>query len=520
MATLDPVSANSSPRSDVAVEFRGVSKTFGSLRANNNVCLKIARGEIHGIIGENGAGKSTLMSMLYGLYRADVGEIWVTGAARDIARPTDAMALGIGMVHQHFMLVDSLSTIDNVILGAEGGFRLAACQRKAIDTLRELERTHHFQVPLDVPVRHLPVGLQQRVEILKALYRKARILILDEPTAVLTPTESTQLFEILKGLRKQGTTIIFISHKLGEITALTDTVTVMRQGCVVKTMPTAEATEGELAQLMIGRALSGARPRRSQGSTDIAIEARNLTYVDDRKVPRLKDVSLRLYRGEILGVAAVSGNGQSELLEILSGLLRPTQGDFTVNGHTFSRLAPARSQSVRDLDVAHVPEDRLRDGVVREFDAAECVLLGRHNDRRFNGRVFSRTDFVRLHTAALMSEHDVRPQNPGLKISAFSGGNQQKLVIGRELDNHPKILLIGQPTRGVDVGAIEAIHDRLISLRNGGAAILLVSSELEEIRALSDRIIVMCAGKLVGELAPHEYSDERLGLLMAGVAAQ
>jgi general nucleoside transport system ATP-binding protein len=503
-----------------AVEFRRVSKTFGAVRANRDVTLKIAGGHIHGIIGENGAGKSTLMSILYGLHEPDEGHILIDGAVRKISSPSDAMSMGIGMVHQHFMLVEPFTVIENVMLGAEGGMWLRRRRGEARAVLQQLEDTYQLGVPMDTRVRDLPVGLQQRVEILKALYRKAKILILDEPTAVLTPGEIDLLFRILGVLRSQGTTVALITHKLKEIMAITDTVSVLRQGEMVGTFATTETDQAALASMMVGRSLTRNTKPTAKPATHVVLDACGLDYVDSLGVHRLKKVSLTLRRGEIIGVAGVSGNGQSELLAVLAGLLAPTAGTITVNGTVINGGARRRSRTTRGSGVAHIPEDRLRDGIVLEFGAEECSILGRQNEPGFNGRVLQNRRAIRDFAGSLMAEHDVRPLEPTLKMAAFSGGNQQKLVVGRELARNPSILLVGQPTRGVDIGAIESIHARLLALRDAGLAIVLVSSELEEICQLSDKVIVMCAGEIVGEMAGHEVDVSQLGLLMAGVVRQ
>lgn len=503
-----------------AVEFRHVSKTFGAVHANRDVTLKITGGHIHGIVGENGAGKSTLMSILYGLHEPDDGQILIDGMVRKISSPSDAMAIGIGMVHQHFMLVEPFTVIENVMLGAEGGIWLRRRRREARVLLQQLEVTYQLGVPMDIRVRDLPVGLQQRVEILKALYRKAKILILDEPTAVLTPGEIGLLFQILGVLRRQGTTVVLITHKLKEIMAITDTVSVLRQGEVVGTFATQETDQASLASMMVGRSLTRNTKPAAKPATNVVLDVRGVDYVDSFGVHRLRSVSFTLRRGEIIGVAGVSGNGQSELLTVLAGLLVPTAGTITVNGTVIQGGARRRSRTTRGSGVAHIPEDRLRDGIVLEFDAEECSILGRQNEPGFNGRVLHNRRAIRDYAGSLMAEHDVRPREPTLKMAAFSGGNQQKLVVGRELARHPSILLVGQPTRGVDIGAIESIHARLLALRDAGLAIVLVSSELEEICHLADTVIVMCAGEIVGEMPAREVDLSQLGLLMAGVVRQ
>jgi simple sugar transport system ATP-binding protein len=500
-----------------AIELRNISKRFGDVRANRNVSLSVRRGEIHGIVGENGAGKSTLMSILYGFYQADEGEIFVGGQQRQIRSPSDAIAAGVGMVHQHFMLVEPFTVIENVMLGVEGGPVITRNRRRVRAELQQFEADYSLDVSQDELIRNLPVGVRQRVEILKALYRRADILILDEPTGVLTPAEADDLFRILGALRKEGKTVILITHKLREIMAITDAVTVMRRGEVVSTMRTAQTTQEELASQIVGRAVSRTlRPSRSIPG-ELLLDVRHLEFVDKTGVRRLKDVSLSLRAGEILGVAGVSGNGQTELLAVLSGIVHATGGDILIKGRSVGEIAGANARTFRDSGIGHIPEDRQRDGLVMQFDASECAILGAQDDSAFNGRVLSSRTTILDHARHLMEAYDVRPPDPLLKASNFSGGNQQKLVVGREVERDPSILLVGQPTRGVDIGAIEQIHRRMLKLRESGKGLLLVSVELEEICALADRVIVMFDGMIVGEVAGEDADERVLGLMMAGV---
>src|SRR5215472_15935733 len=459
-----------------AIELRHIDKRFGEVHANRDVSLSVRRGSITGIIGENGAGKSTLMSILYGFYEADSGEILVGGEARHIRTPSDAIAAGIGMVHQHFMLVENFTVLENIMLGVEGGAILkhgAAAARREVE---RLEREYGLGVDPDARVAELPVGAQQRVEILKALHRGAKIMVLDEPTGVLTPQETDQLFRVLASLRARGETIILITHKLREIMAVTDEVYVMRAGSMVAQRRTVETREQELAELMVGRKI-----RLS-----------------------LDNVSFTLAAGEILGIAGVSGNGQSELLEVLAGIRAPEKGSFTLDGREITAAQPCGPSEMRDLGVAHVPEDRHRLGLVSNFTASESALLGYQHDPAFAGGWLLDRGKIQRYCAALMEKFDVRPRAPNLRSANFSGGNQQKLIIARELTRGPKVLLVGQPTRGVDIGAIEFIHRQLLRHREAGAAILVVSVELEEVMALADRILVMCGGRITGELAARE----------------
>ena len=500
-----------------AIELIGIDKSFGPVHANRNVNLVVERGVIHGIVGENGAGKSTLMSILYGFYEADAGEIRINGAPVRIRSSREAISHGIGMVHQHFMLVPPLSVLENVMLGAEGGPLLSGGASVIRKRLAGLGKEYGLEVDPDAIVGELSVGLQQRVEILKALVRGAEILVLDEPTAVLTPAEADQLFEMLRVLKSQSKTIIFITHKLREIMALTDRVSVMRRGEIVATFDTAATSPPELADAMVGRKVILKIDKGAASPGRIALEARNLVVRDDRDVVRVHDVSFVLREGEILGVAGVAGNGQSELLEALAGIRPLSSGEILVDRE---RLPPPKRNPrlERLIGIGHVPEDRHRVGLVMPFEACESAMLGFHHERVYGkGVLFDRRAIIG-DAEEKMAAFDVRPRAPLLKTANFSGGNQQKLVLAREIERKPKILLVGQPTRGVDIGAIEFIHKRIVAQRDAGKAVLLVSVELDEIFALSDRIIVLCGGRITGERRPEETNAQDLGLLMAGVS--
>jgi general nucleoside transport system ATP-binding protein len=502
-----------------AIELIRINKSFGEVHANKDVSLKVERGTIHGIVGENGAGKSTLMSILYGFYEADSGEIRVNGEPAAIRSPADAIRAGIGMVHQHFMLVEPLTVLENVMLGAEGGWLLRAGARRARAELDRLSADYGLEIDADATVGDLSVGLQQRVEILKALYRGADILILDEPTAVLTPAEADALFGLLRALKEQGKTVILITHKLREIMAATDKVSVMRRGQMVGTLVTAETNPPLLAEAMVGRRVLLKIEKTPRAPGPPALEVENLSVIDQRGVLRVANATFTIHAGEIVGIAGVAGNGQSELLEAISGMRQPVLGGIKVEG----RAIPHREHNphrLRELGILHVPEDRLRMGLVRSFEAFESAVLGFSDDRRLGpGPLLSHRRMVR-DLAAKMEHYDVRPQAPRLKTSKFSGGNQQKIVLAREIERHPRVLLVGQPTRGVDIGAIEFIHRRLLDLRDQGVAILLVSVELEEVMALSDRILAMCGGDITGERRAGETNEQDLGLLMAGVTEE
>ncbi|MBX3605560.1 MAG: ABC transporter ATP-binding protein [Piscinibacter sp.] len=498
---------------------RGISKRFGAVQANRQVDLSVAAGTIHGIVGENGAGKSTLMAILYGFYEADAGTIEIDGQAVQIRDSGDAIALGIGMVHQHFMLVETFSALDNILLGAEPDWRLNRSRAQLRATLEALMRDTGLVVRLDLPVEDLPVGERQRLEILKALVRGARILILDEPTAVLTPQETEQLFATLRQLRERGTTVLLITHKLKEIMALCDAVTVMRQGAVVLDCPIAATGIDALAEAMVGRCVQlGRGDEAGQAPGAVLLRAQGLSWRDVLGVTRLADVSLELREREIVGIAGVAGNGQSELLDALAGLLVPQAGVLEIGTRRFERARWLDPAEARALALAHVPEDRHRRGLVLPFPAWESAVLGYHRSPRYARHGLM--DRARMHadTVAMMEGYDVRPRDPALRSAKFSGGNQQKLVLAREALPAPRILLVGQPTRGVDIGAIEFIHGRLRALRDAGGAVLVVSSELDEILALADRVLVMACGRIAGELPIGEASEAALGRLMGGTA--
>ncbi len=481
-----------------AIELVGISKRFGAVLANDGVSLKVAAGSVHGIVGENGAGKSTLMSILYGFYTADSGTIRINGREVTIRSSGEAIAAGIGMVHQHFMLVETLSVLENIVLGAEGGALLGGGLRRARAELGRLARDYGLEIDPDALVGTLPVGLQQRVEILKALYRGAEILILDEPTAVLTPPEADQLFALLRALTAQGKTVILITHKLREIMAVTDQVSVMRRGQMVAHLATLQTTPAALAEAMVGRRvlLRVDKPPRQPGATVLQITGVSLR--DAQGVMRLQGIDLALRAGEIVGIAGVAGNGQSELLAVLAGLVQPTQGSISLKGELLS-TAERNPANLRRLGLMHIPEDRHRDGLVTAFSAAENSILGYQDDPSLGPGPLLSPARIRRQASAAFAAYDVRPPDPELKTAKFSGGNQQKIVLAREIERAPKVLLVGQPTRGVDIGAIEFIHRRLIALREAGVAILLVSVELDEVMALSDRIIALCGGRITGE---------------------
>lgn len=502
-----------------AIELIGIDKRFGPVHANKNINLSVAKGTIHGIVGENGAGKSTLMSILYGFYHPDSGMIRVDGKETRIHSSDAAIAAGIGMVHQHFMLVEPFTVLENVMLGVEGGSLLKGGIAHARSELQRLEREYALEVNPDAITGELPVGLQQRVEILKALYRGADTLILDEPTGVLTPDEADHLFRILRQLKSQGKTVILITHKLREIMAVTDAVSVMRRGEMVATRETAKTTPEELAELMVGRRVLLRVEKKPHAPGAPLLQVKDLSYIDERGVRRFSEISFEVRAGEIVGIAGVAGNGQSELLEVLAGIRHATSGEIVLHGEAIpagARLDPA---VLRQKGLAHVPEDRHRTGLVVAFEEWENSALGYHADPKFLNGPLLDIPAIRNDAREKIAQYDIRPPNCRLKTANFSGGNQQKIVLSREMERDPSVLLIGQPTRGVDIGAIEFIHRQLLAMREAGKAILLVSVELDEVRSLSDRILVMCDGRIVGERMPD--SDEReIGLLMAGVTKE
>ena len=499
-----------------AVELAGIDKRFGGVHANRSVSLAIPAGTIHGIVGENGAGKSTLAAILYGYHRADAGEIRVAGRRVVLSSPADAIAAGIGMIHQHFMLVDDMTVLENLVLGVEGGWRLAPAIDAARARLARLSRDYGLDVDPDAVVGDLPVGLRQRVEILKALHRGAGILLLDEPTAVLAPQEAEQLFRILRALRAEGKTIVLVTHKLHEVLDVADAISVMRRGALVETMPAREATRERLAEAMVGREVQLRAAREPARPGEVVLEVDGLRVRDRAGIERVRGVSLRVRRAEIVGIAGVAGNGQSELLAALAGIVPAAAGRIAFKG----REPGAAPRVLRDLGLGHVPEDRQREGLVAAFDASESAILRHEDEARYNSGPRMRRGAVVGDCARLMDEFDVRPRAPRLATALFSGGNQQKLVLAREMDRAPDLLLVGQPTRGVDIGAIEYIHRRLVEMRDAGAAILLVSAELDEVLALCDRVLVMFEGRIAGELDAARADERSVGLLMAGGAPE
>ncbi|MDF3607785.1 ABC transporter ATP-binding protein [Paracoccus sp. DMF-8] len=510
------------PQTPPAIELRGISKAFGPVQADRDISMAVPRGTIHGIIGENGAGKSTLMSILYGFYRPDAGEILIDGTPIAISDSQTAIRAGIGMVFQHFKLVRNFTVLENVILGAEDGGLLRPSLSRARKELRRLADEYGLDVDPDALIEELSVGHQQRVEILKALYRNANILILDEPTGVLTPAEADHLFRILRGLRDQGKTIILITHKLREIVDSTDNVSVIRRGEIVGTVRTADTSPEQLAEMMVGRkVLLNVEKAPAQPGAPV-LDITRLRMIDRDGVERLRDIDLTVRRGEIVGIAGVSGNGQTQLLEIIGGFGEPgatLMGEIAINGKAIPLHGyGANGRTRRKLGIGHVPEDRQTEGLIMDFAAWENAVFGYHDAPEWQKGPLMDNAAIRADTESRMARFDVRPPNPELAARNFSGGNQQKIVVAREIERNPDLLLIGQPTRGVDIGAIEFIHRQIVALRDQGKAILLISVELDEIRALSDRIAVMFDGRIMGQDHPPDTSASDLGCLMAGVS--
>jgi ABC-type uncharacterized transport system ATPase subunit len=498
------------------LEIRGLTRRFGSFTANDHIDLTIEPGEIHCLLGENGAGKSTLMNMLYGLLEPSEGEILLDGEPVRFATPGDAIDAGIGMVHQHFMLVPVFTVAENVMLGREQvrGAGLLD-RRRAAEVVRELSARYGLAVDPTALVENLPVGVQQRVEIIKALANDAKVLILDEPTAVLTPQEIDELMGIMRSLKEQGTSVVFITHKLREVKAVGDRITVIRRGKVVGTAPPT-TPENELAEMMVGRAVKLVVDKEPPRPGAAALEVRNVTVVDPRGHQVVKDVSFEARGGEVLGIAGVQGNGQTELIKSLMGLIRPDAGTILLEGRDISRFGPKESL---EAGIGYVPEDRSHDGYVGAFSVRENLVLDLFRHREFSKGPALDLDAIGRNAEERIEEFDIRTESPETPVSSLSGGNQQKVVVAREFSRPLKVLIASQPTRGVDVGSIEFIHKRIIAARDRGTAVIIVSTELDEIFALSDRLAVMYDGRIVGTVTP-DIAREDIGLMMAGASSE
>ena len=495
------------------IEMREITKIFGQFVANDKINLHLRRGEIHALLGENGAGKSTLMNMLAGLLEPTSGEIAVNGQVVKLDSPSKAASLGIGMVHQHFMLVEAFTVAENIILGSEITKNGVLDIKKAIQEIKELSEKYGLAVDPSAKVEDISVGAQQRVEILKTLYRGADILIFDEPTAVLTPAEIDELMIIMKNLVKEGKSIILITHKLDEIRAVSDRVTVIRRGKSIETVEIAGATNQDLAEMMVGRSVSFTTEKNPPQPKEVILSIKDLVVNENRGIPAVKNLSLDVRAGEIVGIAGIDGNGQSELIQAITGLRKVKSGTINIKGKDVVGLPPRK---ITEMKVSHVPEDRHRDGLVLDMTISENIALQTYYKEPLSKNGILNYTNIHNYARKLMEEFDVRAANDYVPASALSGGNQQKAIIAREVDRDPELLIVSQPTRGLDVGAIEYIHKRLIGERDKGKAVLVVSFELDEILNLSDKIAVIHDGKIQGIVTPAETNKQELGILMAG----
>ncbi len=507
-----------------AVELIGINKTFpGGVAANRDITLRIEKGEIHGLLGENGAGKTTLMNILYGLISKDAGTIVIDGQSVDLKSPQDAIAHGIGMVHQHFKLIPTLTVAENIILGMESTDRkdplahiLPIKLSSAIKRIEEIAKSNGLVIDPRAKIRDLSVGLQQRVEILKALYRDARILILDEPTSVLTPQEVDELFESLERFRRAGRTIILITHKLRETMAICDRISVLRDGLLINTVARDETSAEQLAEMMVGRPVEFVVHKEPANPGPVVFSVKDLHANNSRGLPAVRGVNLSIRAGEILGVAGVEGNGQTELVEAIVGLRRPSKGEIRCRDIDITGRGP---RTARMAGLSHIPEDRHKRGLVLQFTISENLVLGRHRQPQFTtGPLGALLDLEKIDNMSkqLVDSFSIKVPSTDKKAVTLSGGNQQKVIAAREIDSHPTVIIAAQPTRGLDVGATEYIHRELIKMRDNGVAILLVSAELDEVLALSDRIVVMYNGRIVGMRTPQNTTPQELGLFMAG----
>lgn len=500
------------PRIDT-LEMKGITKRFPGVLANDNVNFDVKSGEIHALLGENGAGKSTLMKILYGLYQPEEGQVLMNGKPITINSPQDSIRQGIGMIHQHFMLVDSLTVAENVALGLKSDTGIRLDLETVSSRIRELAKSYNLRVDPNAIVGDLAVGEQQRVEIIKALYRGAALMVLDEPTAVLTPQEVDELFAVFKQMAADGHALIFISHKLHEILDLTDRVTVLRNGKVTGSRETAGATKTDLASMMVGRDVILERDKAEQEAGAVRLQMKAVNATNRVGVQVLKDISLEIKSGEIVGVAGVSGNGQKALAEAIAGLRAVGSGKITIEGKDVTHLPPA---SMLEAGLSYIPEERMHDGAIKNFTVAENLMLSDHGKPPYAKGIFMQFGKIAEHAKQIIDSFEVKTPSMETPIKNLSGGNIQKLILGRELAREPRVLIAAQPTRGVDIGAIEYIHERLLEERENGLATILISEDLDEVRALSDRIVVMFDGEIMGIVKNSETTVEQLGLMMAG----
>ncbi len=500
-----------------ALEVRNITKRFPGVLANDRVSLRLEKGEVHALLGENGAGKSTLTNIIYGLYSPEEGEIYIDGQLVSIKNPHDAIARGIGMVHQHFMLVPVFTVAENIVLGSETTKATSLDMKTAVKKIRELSKRYGLEVDPNALVEDLPVGIQQRVEILKALYRQARILVLDEPTAVLTPQETAELFQIMDQLTEKGVSIIFISHKLKEVLFIADDITVMRRGQVVGSTKPADTDEHGLAEMMVGREVILQVDKKQAEPKGVVLDVHNLTITDERGVDKVRSATFQVHAGEILGIAGVQGNGQTELAEALTGLREFQQGTITINKQVAPALNP---RALIELGLAHVPEDRQKHGLVLPYHIGDNGVLCTYYKSPFANGLQRNEKAIINNADRLIEQFDIRTPGPLVPTGNLSGGNQQKVIVAREFSRDIHLLVANQPTRGLDVGSIEYIHRQIIEMRDLGVAVLLISAELDEILSLSDRIAVMFHGQIVKILDAENTTRSELGLLMAGSTAE
>ena len=501
-------------KANLAVEMINITKKFGDFTANKDINLDVKKGEIHALLGENGAGKSTLMNILYGLYTPTEGEIRINGEIKDIKDPNEAIKCGLGMVHQHFMLIEPFTVVENIILGMEPKTKLGQIDLKAArKNVMDISEKYGLKIDPDEKIENISVGMQQRVEILKALYRGADILIFDEPTAVLTPQEIDELINIIKGLSEQGKTIIIITHKLREIKAMANRCTIIRHGEKINTVDVSDVTEADLADMMVGRQVELKVEKKDQEPGDTTLKVENLVVKDIRNINKVNGLNLELKSGEILGIAGVDGNGQSELLEALTGLRHIEEGNVYVKDINITNKKP---KEIQEVGLFNIPEDRQRRGLVLDFTIAENLILENFSDERFSKKGILKEKEINNFATELSEKFDIRPRDINYLAGDLSGGNQQKIIIAREITNDPEVLIAAQPTRGLDVGAIEYVHKFLVEQRNKGKAVLLISFELDEILKLSDKICVIYEGKIVKTMNRKDTDEREIGLLMAG----